>query len=132
MKLYSKHQVWAFVIGAVVITAGAFASTLYIKKIMAGNESVPAVTAESAGILPESKFELQESFVPFTAALDSGDYTQDELQNISVYENCNEAVVNITTQTMGINWFLEPVPQEGASGSGSIKCSSGSNTEGSG
>ena len=32
MKLYSKHQVWAFVIGAVVITAGAFASTLYIKK----------------------------------------------------------------------------------------------------
>ena len=120
MKLYSKHQVWAFVVAAVVITAGAFASTLYIKKIMAGNESVPAVTAESAGILPESNFELQESFVPFTAALDSGDYTQDELQNISVYENCNEAVVNITTQTMGINWFLEPVPQEGASGSGSI------------
>ena len=120
MKLYSKHQVWAFVVAAVIITTGAFASTLYIKKIMAGNESVPAVTAESAGILPESNFELQESFVPFTAALDSGDYTQDELQNISVYENCNEAVVNITTQTMGINWFLEPVPQEGASGSGSI------------
>ncbi len=47
-------------------------------------------------------------------------YTQDELQNISVYEKCNEAVVNINTQVMAINWFLEPVPQEGGSGSGSI------------
>ena len=47
-------------------------------------------------------------------------YTQDELQNISVYEKCNEAVVNINTQVMAVNWFLEPVPQEGGSGSGSI------------
>jgi len=47
-------------------------------------------------------------------------YTQDEQQNITVYEKCNEAVVNITTQTMGVNWFLEPVVQSGGSGSGSI------------
>lgn len=47
-------------------------------------------------------------------------YTQEETQNISVYEKCNEAVVNITTQVMGINWFLEPIVQEGGSGSGSI------------
>lgn len=47
-------------------------------------------------------------------------FTQDEVQNISVYENANEAVVNITTETMGVNWFLDPVPMEGASGSGSI------------
>ena len=47
-------------------------------------------------------------------------YTQDEQQNISVYEKCNEAVVNITTQVMGVNWFLEPVVQDGGSGSGSI------------
>lgn len=120
MKLYSKHQVGAFVVAAVVITAGAFASTLYIKKNLRAEEPVTEVKADSVGILPESSFELQESFVPFPAALDTGDYTQDEIQNISVYENCNEAVVNITTQTMGINWFLEPVPQEGASGSGSI------------
>jgi len=46
-------------------------------------------------------------------------YTQDELQNISVYERCNEAVVNINTQVMAVNWFLEPVPQNGGSGSGS-------------
>ncbi len=47
-------------------------------------------------------------------------FTQDEAQNISVYEMANEAVVNITTETMGVNWFLDPVPMEGASGSGSI------------
>ena len=47
-------------------------------------------------------------------------FTQDEEQNIFVYEKCNEAVVNITTQVMGVNWFLEPIVQEGGSGSGSI------------
>jgi S1-C subfamily serine protease len=47
-------------------------------------------------------------------------YTEDERENIGVYEQLNEAVVNITTETVAINWFLEPVPQEGGSGSGSI------------
>ena len=47
-------------------------------------------------------------------------YTVDEQQNINVYEKCNEAVVNITTQVMGVNWFLEPVVESGGSGSGSI------------
>ena len=28
--------------------------------------------------------------------------------------------MNITTETVGVNWFLEPIPQEGGSGSGSI------------
>lgn len=59
---------------------------------------------------------------PWVVETVTGDvtYTQDELQNISVYEKANEAVVNITTETLGINWFLEPVPQEGGTGSGSI------------
>jgi S1-C subfamily serine protease len=47
-------------------------------------------------------------------------YTEGERENISVYEQFNTAVVNITTETVAINWFLEPVPQEGGSGSGSI------------
>ena len=52
----------------------------------------------------------------------SGDetYTQDELQNINVYAKCSGAVVNINTQVTGINWFLEPVVEDGGSGSGSI------------
>jgi S1-C subfamily serine protease len=47
-------------------------------------------------------------------------FTEGERENITVYEQLNPAVVNVTTETMSINWFLEPVPQEGGSGSGSI------------
>jgi S1-C subfamily serine protease len=53
-------------------------------------------------------------------AADLSAFTEDEKENISIYEQLNEAVVNITTETVAINWFLEPVPQEGGSGSGSI------------
>lgn len=47
-------------------------------------------------------------------------YTEEEQQNIRVYENRNPGVVNITTETVSYNWFLEPVPREGNTGSGSI------------
>lgn len=50
----------------------------------------------------------------------NGTYTEEEQQNIRVYESRNPGVVNITTETVGYNWFLEPVPQEGNTGSGSI------------
>ncbi len=61
-------------------------------------------------------FDLQA----LTVADDLSGYTQDEAQNILVYEKCNEAVVNITTQVMGYDWFLEPVVTSSGSGSGSI------------
>jgi S1-C subfamily serine protease len=47
-------------------------------------------------------------------------FTEDERNNITIYEQLNAGVVNITTETVAINWFLEPVPQAGGSGSGSI------------
>ena len=47
-------------------------------------------------------------------------FTADEIENISVYERYNKAVVNIATEVLGYNWFLEPVPRKGSSGSGSI------------
>ena len=47
-------------------------------------------------------------------------YTQDELQNINVYNLCNEAVVNINTKVTAYDWFLEPYVQDGGSGSGAI------------
>lgn len=55
-----------------------------------------------------------------TVANAGGKYTVDEQQNIAVYEKCNEAVVNITTQEMAYNWLFEPTLQEGGSGTGSI------------
>ena len=50
----------------------------------------------------------------------SNTYSQDELQNINVYNLCNEAVVNINTKVTSYDWFLEPYVQDGGSGSGSI------------
>ena len=47
-------------------------------------------------------------------------YTAEERLNISIYERLNEGVVNITTTVMSYNFFLEPIPKEGATGSGSI------------
>ncbi len=48
------------------------------------------------------------------------DFSDEERATISVYESRNEAVVNITTQVLAYNWFWDPVPRDGASGSGSI------------
>ena len=47
-------------------------------------------------------------------------YTQDEIQNITVYEKCSDAVVNISTQVIQYNWFFEAYPTDGGTGSGSI------------
>lgn len=43
-----------------------------------------------------------------------------DLEVVELYELRNEAVVNITTETVVYNWFLEPIPREGGSGSGAI------------
>ena len=67
-----------------------------------------------------AEFVLETNSPVLQVSGDSKDYTQDEFQNISVYEKCNEAVVNITTQVMGYNWFYEPVVTSSGSGSGSI------------
>lgn len=50
----------------------------------------------------------------------SGVLGPDETENIQVYQERNEGVVNITTETVAYNWFLEPVPRQGSSGSGSV------------
>jgi S1-C subfamily serine protease len=63
-----------------------------------------------------------QSLRPINAlsATDLVPYNEEERENISIYEQYNAAVVNITTEVVAINWFLEPVPQDGGSGSGSI------------
>jgi S1-C subfamily serine protease len=73
------------------------------------NTAVQVLEVEPRGNTPRS-IEIQSAI----------SYSEDERENITVYERLNSAVVNITTETMAVNWFLEPVPQEGGSGSGSI------------
>ena len=137
MKLYSRrHIVLAIVLSAI---AAASVSALVCKSLFVGSkqdktdpsqevsakegsfqEDESANTIETTGKNGE-QVALQTN-TPALQVVSSaeGGYTQDEAQNIAVYEECNEAVVNITTQVMGYNWFLEPVVTSSGSGSGSI------------
>ncbi|MCR5171351.1 MAG: trypsin-like peptidase domain-containing protein [Treponema sp.] len=130
MNLYTRHQLFKTAFFSII--AGALAATLAIvfvsKKTNSNKEQITETSAEAAEFteqkMPEEEtpveaVPVEQPKVTKTAA-SSSQYTQDEEQNIYVYEKCNEAVVNITTQVMGINWFLEPVVQDGGSGSGSI------------
>ena len=114
MRLYSKrHLVAASCISAIVV-ASLFATFILLHK------SKEAAVSQEQTLRKASTIELETNTPALTVANDSTQYTQDELQNISVYERCNEAVVNITTQIMGYDWFLEPVVTSSGSGSGSI------------
>jgi S1-C subfamily serine protease len=121
MKLYSRGQVVFFSIlsGLIVILFAIGVGILRFPGKKAESSSAaeegPVKTASDSG------FRLRESADALRInTADLLPYTEDEQENISVYERLNEAVVNITTETVAINWFLEPVPQEGSSGSGSI------------
>src|SRR5262245_57920874 len=45
--------------------------------------------------------------------------TDDERNNIDIYQRYSRGVVNITTTTMAYDFFLQPIPEQG-SGSGAI------------
>lgn len=129
MKLYSKHQVVVrsllssviAVIAVLFITFKFVIPNINAEAVSEQNETAQAEISEEETTTEVSvKQEEVKSENVVTVANDYSGYTQDEVQNISVYEKCNEAVVNITTQTMGYDWFLEPIITSSGSGSGSI------------
>lgn len=117
MKLYTRHHLLhAATIGFVIGAALAAIVVVSLRKETAVAAAEPAVERAE-----DSDGDSDAAVIPVaTKPSPAVSYTQDEQQNISVYEKCNEAVVNITTQVMGVNWFLEPIVQDGGSGSGSI------------
>ena len=117
MKLYSRGQVLFFSLLSAIIVL-LFALGLGLIKPSSSQAEAEAVSAQAAEQEPEFKLSQTEYKALNTA--DLVPYSESERENISIYERLNSAVVNITTETMAINWFLEPVPQEGGSGSGSI------------
>ena len=113
MRLYTKGQLIrtaaACTVAAAAVTARVFVSS---GKKSAEKEVFAGTGTESAvNVLPAAG--VSEVSV-------SAGYTQDEIQNINVYDKCNEAVVNINTKVTAYDWFLDPVVQDGGSGSGSI------------
>ena len=144
MKLYSRRQlILSAVVAGCFIALAAYGMGFYLghgtktpqgdaaAELEALAESNTALTQQSGGQIDGvenagdgsvSVLEAAGQTSPYLTATaePAGRYTAEEKQNISVYENTNDAVVNITTETVGVNWFLEPIPQEGGSGSGSI------------
>jgi S1-C subfamily serine protease len=136
MKLYSRKQLIFFSLMSALIVVlftlgiGAFRFPKSNGKIESNiaQEAAPEnlVQTSSRNSTNENSFfnEVYETSVNTRIlqrnAADLSAYTEEERQNITIYEQLNAGVVNITTETVAINWFLEPVPQAGGSGSGSI------------
>ncbi|HTX73482.1 MAG TPA: trypsin-like peptidase domain-containing protein [Rectinemataceae bacterium] len=120
MRLYSRGQVILVGLGGVIL-ALLLVFGLGMLKLPGRNATVVPVGSSADALAPVAS----EPAAPSNGALrvvDSAapEYTTDENENIDVYQRLNESVVNITTEVVAINWFYEPVPQEGGSGSGSI------------
>jgi len=120
MKLYSRGQVLFFsLLSAIIVILLAAGFGLLKPLFLRSDASLPdAVSLQHGNHAGEFKLLQSEYLALNTQELTQ--YSEGERENIAIYERLNSAVVNITTETMAINWFLEPVPQEGSSGSGSI------------
>ncbi len=126
MKLYTRSQMALF---GVFLVAGALSAGLGIGFALRGGLAQAAgptsaqsiLTAAPARSLQGSGSLTGQGNQAITREVDLvPDYSTEEQQTINIYERLNEAVVNITTEIMAVNWFMEPVPQDGGSGSGSI------------
>lgn len=149
MKLYTRGQMILVSTAVFVLTVGIMAfvgfktvNAVVAKQTSAKEEQINEVSQkENDGFGEELKnssseasalatFSDEQSILATDSILETNSapviqvsnamYTQDEIQNISVYDACNEAVVNINTKVMAYDWFLEPYVQDGGSGSGSI------------
>lgn len=128
MKLYSRSQLIRFTLTGMIFAA---ATTSIITSVSLKNTRQKAssekntknentvASADDGFTLLQSENEIAKNSA-FTVSSGEEKYTQDEIQNITVYQKCAPGVVNINTQVAGVNWFLEPVVQDGGSGSGSI------------
>ncbi len=115
MKFYTKGQI--------VLVAAASLFVVLLAAFGFGLFSFSGKDAPAAGqqaVIDEFDFSdrTETEIVPVQSS--SAIYSEEELENIRIYERLNKAVVNITTKVMAMNLLFEPVPREGGSGSGSI------------
>jgi S1-C subfamily serine protease len=120
MRLYSRQQV--VILCAVLVVCAFLAGALGAWLVLVPR-AWHAAAAEPA-FLPESSAAVNPpAFVPvqFTGNGTSRltGLTQDEQNNIEIYDRANKAVVYITTVTIEYSWMFEAVPREGT-GSGVI------------
>lgn len=133
MRLYTRNQIVIVALAAALLGVLGAVGLGYLRPGAASRDSA-RMDAELGGP-GSSVVRADEDYprpLPSTIPGDTGAptaatvadgasaYTQDERENIDVYDRLNSGVVNITTEVVAINWFLEPVPQAGGTGSGSI------------
>ncbi len=116
MKLYSRGQVILFS-GATGLVVLMLALAIGVVRGYGG-----ATQSVSGAEWVEPSFQLEPGparslVVPASPGDGLG---ADELETIRLFEMRNDGVVNISTQRLTLNWFLEAVPRQGQSGSGSI------------
>ncbi|MBO5826139.1 MAG: trypsin-like peptidase domain-containing protein, partial [Treponema sp.] len=116
MRLYTRGQLVCAVVFSIIVTSVGVGTISY--KISKNNEAKKTDQENQIQIeeIATSESEEKNTLLPVSNSY----FTQDELQNINIYEKCNEAVVNINTKVTTYDWFLEPYVQDGGSGSGSI------------
>lgn len=117
MKLYSRGQVFFYSVTSAVVLL-LFLIGFGVIRITPQK----SVSSDKQDIVKEDDFVYQTQSLKddLVNVNDSGQYLPDELENIKIYQQLNEAVVNISIEVVTLNWFLEPVPQQGGSGSGAI------------
>jgi S1-C subfamily serine protease len=127
MKLYSKGQVILYSVISSLLAAslaGILFIMAYPKQTMLINDDLTENSSQEYTEAQEDTFnQFTSSPVLYEKGYQAGGnqmLSQDENENIDIYRKLNHAVVNITTIMVNYNWFLEPVPREGGSGSGSI------------
>ncbi|HOV64281.1 MAG TPA: peptidase S1, partial [Spirochaetia bacterium] len=116
MKLYSRRQVVFISLGSILaVCAVLFFTGVLDFKTLRGNEAVDTFSGSIDAIQEGTIAQQADPSIEEMKPVRTGDstYNEDELNSIQVYEALNEGVVNITTETLALNWFLEPVPQEG-------------------
>ena len=115
MKLYSKQTVLIIVLSVALIML--LGGTFIFKIANFKDSTINPIQNNDYELaqLQQQIDDLQNQILAMQGAS-----TQDELQNITVYENAKDAVVHINTQVLGVNWFLQAIPKEGGSGSGAI------------
>ncbi|TVR33720.1 MAG: PDZ domain-containing protein [Spirochaetaceae bacterium] len=118
MRLYSRRQLISVAFSSAVLVL-LLAIGFGVIRVLPGTAAKPGAQQVSRS----EPFALQTNHVRsdevLTARSGNG-LSESELENIRIYENRNQAVVNVSTETVSYNWFLEPVPRPGTSGSGSI------------
>ncbi|MCK5200135.1 MAG: serine protease, partial [Spirochaetales bacterium] len=115
MKLYRKSRIIFFSVSSVLLIFFLLIGFGVIKIGVEDSAAVDSNIQEPVFIL-----ETSTSNQIYQVGLDDNQYTESEQENIRIYEALNKAVVNITTEKLSLNWFLEPVPTDGGTGSGSI------------